>query len=220
MEAIAQTHIALMDAIALEENLLQQKTNDTSFTVGDRNIKYFHVTLKHRININNILKIKKGDESFTTCMDEIADNAVSYYTELFQSSTHTMPVDSTHFVDEYNYINNLHLTYPPDEKEIMNAFKSICPNKAPKSDGFSSTFYIHSWEVIKKEVTLVIQNFFHDDNLGKYFTSALIVFIPKGREITDNILLAQEMIEDLDKKCRGGNMVLKLDIKKAFDTIS
>ncbi|XP_020592733.1 uncharacterized protein LOC110033172 [Phalaenopsis equestris] len=184
VDIVAQAHIALMDAIAIEENLLKQKSNDSYFV------------------------------------------------------------------------------------EILNTFKSICPNKAPGPDGFSSTFYINSWKVIKNEVILAIQSFFLGDNPGKNFTSALIVLILKGndkiswdnfrslslttviskvmskiivnrlqpylsytiaaqrstfikvRDISDNILLAQEIIEDLDKKCRGGNMVLKLDIKKSFDTIS
>ncbi|PKU87947.1 integrator complex subunit 11 [Dendrobium catenatum] len=42
----------------------------------------------------------------------------------------------------------------------------------------------------------------------------------KGRAISDNILLAQEFWHDLDVKVRGGNMVWKLDIAKAYDNIN
>ncbi|PKU77129.1 Putative ribonuclease H protein [Dendrobium catenatum] len=42
----------------------------------------------------------------------------------------------------------------------------------------------------------------------------------KGRLISDNILLAQEMVNDLNMKVRGGNMFFKLDISKAYDNIS
>ncbi|PKU60950.1 hypothetical protein MA16_Dca027958 [Dendrobium catenatum] len=42
----------------------------------------------------------------------------------------------------------------------------------------------------------------------------------KGRLISENILLAQELVNDLNLKVRGGNMFLKLDISKAFDNIS
>ncbi|KAI0498690.1 hypothetical protein KFK09_019586 [Dendrobium nobile] len=42
----------------------------------------------------------------------------------------------------------------------------------------------------------------------------------KGRSIADNILLAQELCQDLDIKVRGGNMVMKLDIAKAYDNIN
>ncbi|WRX16202.1 Reverse transcriptase domain - like 10 [Theobroma cacao] len=42
----------------------------------------------------------------------------------------------------------------------------------------------------------------------------------KGRLISDNILLAQELIGKLDYKSRGGNVVLKLDMMKAYDRIN
>ncbi|EOY19035.1 Uncharacterized protein TCM_043662 [Theobroma cacao] len=40
-----------------------------------------------------------------------------------------------------------------------------------------------------------------------------------GRLINDNILLAQELIGKIDKKARGGNVVLKLDMMKAYDQL-
>ena len=44
-------------------------------------------------------------------------------------------------------------------------------------------------------------------------------FVP-GRLINENILLAQETIQGLNRKVRGGNLILKLDMAKAFDRIS
>lgn len=41
--------------------------------------------------------------------------------------------------------------------------------------------------------------------------------IVKDRSIQENIGIAQEMIVHIDKKCRGGNLVLKLDMSKAYD---
>ncbi|XP_060183329.1 uncharacterized protein LOC132613329 [Lycium barbarum] len=43
-------------------------------------------------------------------------------------------------------------------------------------------------------------------------------FIP-SRMITENILLAQEVIHDIRKENEGGNMVLKLDMSKAYDRV-
>ncbi|EOY17513.1 Uncharacterized protein TCM_036737 [Theobroma cacao] len=40
-----------------------------------------------------------------------------------------------------------------------------------------------------------------------------------GRLISDNILLAQELIGKLDQKNRGGNVALKLDMMKAYDRL-
>ncbi|XP_027060834.1 uncharacterized protein [Coffea arabica] len=42
----------------------------------------------------------------------------------------------------------------------------------------------------------------------------------KGRSITDNYLLAQELIRGIGKKVRGGNVALKLDMTKAYDQMS
>ncbi|XP_058082409.1 uncharacterized protein LOC131230513 [Magnolia sinica] len=42
----------------------------------------------------------------------------------------------------------------------------------------------------------------------------------KGRAINENIAMAQEAIRELDKKSHGGNIILKLDLEKAYDRIS
>src|SRR4051812_31793627 len=42
----------------------------------------------------------------------------------------------------------------------------------------------------------------------------------KGRSINDNILLAQELLQSIKKKIRRSNLIMKLDITKAYDSIS
>ena len=42
----------------------------------------------------------------------------------------------------------------------------------------------------------------------------------KGQNITENILLAQEMLQKIDIKIIGNNVVLKLDMAKAYDHMS
>lgn len=41
----------------------------------------------------------------------------------------------------------------------------------------------------------------------------------KGRSISENILLAQEIINDIKKTNKGGNVVIKLDMAKAYDRV-
>lgn len=41
----------------------------------------------------------------------------------------------------------------------------------------------------------------------------------KGRDITEQILLAQEMVHLLDNHMRGGHVIIKLDMGKAFDRV-
>ena len=56
------------------------------------------------------------------------------------------------------------------------------------------------------------------DNLITPFQNAFI----QGRQITDNIILAQEIFEFLKKKQKGkwGFRALKLDMNKAYDRIN
>nr|XP_016448725.1 PREDICTED: uncharacterized protein LOC107773821 [Nicotiana tabacum] len=42
----------------------------------------------------------------------------------------------------------------------------------------------------------------------------------KGRMITENILPAQEIAQNINKNKRGGNMIIKLDMAKAYDRMS
>ena len=42
----------------------------------------------------------------------------------------------------------------------------------------------------------------------------------KGRNITENYLLAQELMSGIGKSARGGNVALKLDMSKAYDRVS
>nr|XP_027088662.1 uncharacterized protein LOC113710011 [Coffea arabica] len=44
-------------------------------------------------------------------------------------------------------------------------------------------------------------------------------FVP-GRQMADNFLLAQELLSDIKKPNRGGNVMLKLDMMKAYDRVS
>ncbi|KAL0455886.1 UNVERIFIED_CONTAM: Retrovirus-related Pol polyprotein from type-1 retrotransposable element R2 [Sesamum latifolium] len=56
------------------------------------------------------------------------------------------------------------------------------------------------------------------DNLPMLISPSQSGFVPR-KLIGDNILLAQEMIHSLDKRYDKGNVVLKLDMTKAYDKI-
>lgn len=52
--------------------------------------------------------------------------------------------------------------------------------------------------------------------LGKIISLEQGAFV-KGRKIQHNILLARELTQKVREKIRGGNMILKLDMAKAYD---
>lgn len=54
--------------------------------------------------------------------------------------------------------------------------------------------------------------------LSKLISQEHCAFIP-GQSIFENIMLAQEMVWSLHKKIQGGNMLLKVDMAKAYDRV-
>ncbi|XP_042944792.1 uncharacterized protein LOC122278673 [Carya illinoinensis] len=55
--------------------------------------------------------------------------------------------------------------------------------------------------------------------LDKIISKEQVVFIP-GQSIFDNMALAQELVQGLSRNVRGGNVMLKLDMAKAYDRVN
>ncbi|GJV40042.1 hypothetical protein Tco_1418482 [Tanacetum coccineum] len=93
--------------------------------------------------------------------------------------------------DEAEYI--IRDVYDNEIKEV--AF-DIRDCKAPELDGYTSTFFKKAWIVVGNESA----------------------FIP-GRNIYDNILLAQELLRRYNKKSCAKRLAMKIDIAKAYDIV-
>ncbi|XP_075084712.1 uncharacterized protein LOC142167967 [Nicotiana tabacum] len=90
--------------------------------------------------------------------------------------------------------DNIRLCGIPDEKEIMKAVFDLNLNSSPGPDGFGG-------------LNSILPKIISDNQTG---------FL-KGRSITENVLLAQKIIQGIGKKNFGGNTVIKLDMAKAYD---
>nr|GEU74582.1 RNA-directed DNA polymerase, eukaryota, reverse transcriptase zinc-binding domain protein [Tanacetum cinerariifolium] len=86
------------------------------------------------------------------------------------------------------------------EVEIKNAIFDIGDSKTPGPDGFTARFY---------KIKGV---------LGKLVNESQSAFIA-GRQITDNILLAQELFKGYNTKQKLKRVIFKIDLQKAYDTI-
>ncbi|XP_020599238.1 uncharacterized protein LOC110038684 [Phalaenopsis equestris] len=138
-------------------------------------------------------------------------------------------IDSNLFADSKQFTANLLLNDITDEEEIKIALNNIDSSKFACSDGASTIVFIpktsikDSWNhyrtlslnnVIRKIIVHRLQPI-----LPQLVSNNQAAFV-KGRSIGDNILLAQELLQDLDKPCRGGNAIFKLDLKKAYDMVN
>ncbi|KAK3221896.1 hypothetical protein Dsin_008921 [Dipteronia sinensis] len=138
---------------------------------------------------------------------------------------------------------------------------------APGLDGFSGRFFQRCWEIVGRDVVLLVQDFFHSRVVTPGLNSNFIVLLPKMRDsitidqfrpivlgnflfkvsskiladrlaqiaarivspqqfgfirdrhVKDCIALTSDCVNVLHKKCYGGNVAMKIDIRKAFDTL-
>lgn len=88
----------------------------------------------------------------------------------------------------------------------------------------------------------MVHGFFLGDYLPRQATSNLVALIPKierpnrfsnyallvdehqsglvkGRSIQESITLAQELVQDIDRKKEWGNVIFKTDMSKAYDRL-
>ncbi|PKU78425.1 integrator complex subunit 11 [Dendrobium catenatum] len=155
----------------------------------------------------------------------------------------------------------------PMETKIFNVLRDMNGDATAGSDGFTTKFFQNSWDIVKDDVILAVQDFFKGNSYPKFFSSSNIVLISKiegakrwtefrpislctffnklnskiiasrlasilhkiislnqtgfvkGRSISDNVLLAQELVNDINTKVSGGNIIFKLDITKAYDNL-
>ncbi|XP_048591584.1 uncharacterized protein LOC125576203 [Brassica napus] len=147
------------------------------------------------------------------------------------------------------------------------ALFAMHPDKAPGPDGMTALFYQKFWDIVKEDLTLMVNKFLFDGTVTNGLNDTNICLIPKtpkpndmaqfrpislcnvsykiiskvlcqrlkkvlpglisetqsafvaGRQISDNIMIAQEMFHALRTKPSGRNkrMAIKTDMSKAYD---
>ncbi|XP_037497726.1 uncharacterized protein LOC119371509 [Jatropha curcas] len=94
-------------------------------------------------------------------------------------------------------------------EEVKAAIFSMHPDKSPGPDGMSPAFCKKYWTIIGPAVTEASLNFLNNS-----------AFVPE-QLISDNIMVAYEVIHNLRRKAEGkaGSAILKIDMSKAYDRL-
>ncbi|XP_042479861.1 uncharacterized protein LOC122060806 [Macadamia integrifolia] len=103
----------------------------------------------------------------------------------------------------------------PGNEEIRRAVWELDPDSWPGPDGFSGAFFRKCWSLVEVEVC----NAHLEPLLPRMILEEQGAF-QKGKLIHDNISAASELANLMFSTTRGGGLGLKIDIKKAYDTIS
>ncbi|XP_048497996.1 uncharacterized protein LOC125496545 [Beta vulgaris subsp. vulgaris] len=197
--------LASADKIAIEAyrkaqevymTFLKLKAKDRWICLGDANTKLFHQSIEARRNQNKIYVFQDGQGQWVNEEKDVNAAFVKYYQELLGVNM-----------------------------EIKQTMFSIPNNKAHVLDGYNSYFFKNSWDIVGSEVTAAVNDFFHSGKLLKSVNVTSITLIPKGafvsnRSILHNILLCQDIVKMYRKSQKQKCCLLKIDLQKAYDTVS
>ncbi|XP_071714357.1 uncharacterized protein [Rutidosis leptorrhynchoides] len=184
-----------------EECFLQQKSKIEWIRVGDSNTSYFHKVDKGKQHRNHILSVEDNVGNVIEGRD--------------------VPV-------QVPYEKAVHLIRPVSGAEDKSAIFDVGNNKSPGPDGYTVEFYKSFWDIIGDEVTKAVQEFFINGKilanrikevLGDIININQSTFVP-GRRISDNILLTQELMRNYHLQKGVPRCAFKVDIQKAYDTVS
>ncbi|XP_019455110.1 PREDICTED: uncharacterized protein LOC109356233 [Lupinus angustifolius] len=184
----------LLVASNSEEEFWKEKSRLNWKISDDRNTSYFHNISKIRFATKSMSMLRKED---TTLLDQhaIEEHVLDYFTNLYASKNETLPSSLISQVIPQLVFDdgNIMLSSIPLNEEIISVVFAMNGEGAPGPDGLA----LIAPKIISNQQRSFI----------------------KDRHIQDCICIASEAINLLDHKTFGGNLALKLDIKKAFDTI-
>ncbi|XP_043719471.1 uncharacterized protein LOC122667252 [Telopea speciosissima] len=141
-------------------------------------------------------------------IDDPKDVAHIFATHLQNLFTSSNPLDASFveclFPPMFQAGESDYLCTTPSLDEIKKVVFSLGPLKAPGMDGFNVGFIQKFWELVHPDVFRMVEEFFISDFIPSDMNHTLICLIPKmaksssaafipGRQIVDNILLAQEI---------------------------
>lgn len=113
---------------------------------------------------------------------DLTDTICSFFDNLFSSSgtnaealCQVVQAIPTSVTDD---MNNL-LLRPFISSEVLEALRTMSPDKSPGSDGMSAMFYQHYWDHIGADVTAVILGVLNEGHDMSRLNKSIITLIPK-----------------------------------------
>nr|GFC04029.1 hypothetical protein [Tanacetum cinerariifolium] len=198
-------------ALKDEESFLRQKSKVEWLNVGDRNSKYFH-------NVNPFHGNSVGDQF------------VRHFKSVLGKCSKVCPIKdpSSLFLKKFSGPDALYMVRRVSDEEIKTSLFDIEGNKVPGPDGFSSQFFKDSWNVVRATLCKVSDyrpiaccNVICNRIKGSLNDLVDInqsAFIP-SRQISDNILLSQELMRNYHTSRGHAKCAFKIDIEKAYDSV-
>ncbi|XP_026378015.1 uncharacterized protein LOC113272387 [Papaver somniferum] len=201
--------------------MLQKKSRIKWVKEGSANTAFFHSNIKIRQTRNTICELEDENENLISDQKKIADILVDFFEKRFQAQDIEVNEDILDVIQNViTESDQFMLEVIPEADEIKAVVFDMDGDSAPGPDSVSGMFYKACWDIIQQDFINVIQYCWRRRMaclMHKLVSPQQVAYI-KGRNIHEQILLASELVNEMKKKRRGGNLSLKLDISQAYDS--
>ncbi|GER45713.1 non-ltr retroelement reverse transcriptase [Striga asiatica] len=175
-----------------EETFWAQKARSQWLKEGDSNTKYFHAITMQRRKVNEIFNLMDDQNHVYSNEEDIQLRICRFYEQLFSSEGSSGDDELIQLIPQNITADmNIALTAPITKEEIKEALFSFDPGKAPGQDV--------AYRVIAKILSLRIK-----PCLSSCISENQATFIP-GRQLLDNVVIAQESVHFLNRHTSGRN---------------
>ncbi|XP_013589029.1 uncharacterized protein LOC106404232 [Brassica napus] len=184
-EEIAAALKELSDALKAEEMFWKQKSRVFWLREGVRNTKFFHALTKQRRARNKITQLLDANGNTVEDEEELVAISTSYFRQIFESSN---PEDIEEALAQVpttiTGAMNDNLTAPVSEWEVKLALFAMHPEKAPGPDVMTALFYQKLWDIVKEDLTLMVNKFLFEGTMANRLNDTNICLIPKTTKPT------------------------------------
>ncbi|XP_070055164.1 uncharacterized protein [Nicotiana tomentosiformis] len=193
-EALTKGHAEYIKWMRMQDTLLKQKDKVKWFEDGDSNTSYFHSLIRDRRRKLQLHKIMDHRNIWVEGDESIGQE---------EDNTYLTTIPDMEEITEVVFNMSASSSAGPDVESPTN-FSELRPISL---SNFTSKII---FKILSRRLNLVLDKLISDNQSG---------FV-KGRLITKNILLAQEIVQNVNQSNRGGNVIIKLDMAKAYDRMS
>ncbi|XP_039066047.1 uncharacterized protein LOC120211619 [Hibiscus syriacus] len=201
--------VDLVDLEVAELDFYKHRAKIHWLQEGDMSTKFFHQRVESKKKRNTIRVIRSENGQCFESFDGMAAELVDFYSKLIGVVDPMVQDCSPECLKELlSYAlpagAERVLVGEVSDNEVKEALFRQGKDKSPGPDGFTSWFFKVAWGIV------------HSDFLNVVSQSAFV----KGRSITDNTLLAQEIVKGYSRMNLSPRCAIKIDLQKAFDSIS
>ncbi|KAJ6904458.1 hypothetical protein NC652_022464 [Populus alba x Populus x berolinensis] len=217
-------------------SFFKQRSQIQWLQLGDKNTKFFHNSLLDCQARNRIHSLQ--DEAGNTIRDqkELGKMATKYFQNLLSTDHGQLEEDvNLLFPNTISASSSTTLSLPITNEEIKAALFSIPDKKAAGPDGFNGLFFKKSWHIIGADFTEAVRFFFSHNSMPHCVNATRIALVPKIENpacMNDYrpISCCNVMYKCISKIINlmhnyhlnngAARCALKVDLRKAFDTVS